>query len=557
MIHRFPHFISSEDLKEFNNPFRYVPHALVREAAGIVMDSLSSSIENKKFPKEVCQGFSEGKMLGVLVCKDSDGQLGYLAAFSGSVGGHSTIEGFVPPIFDLLEPKGYFKIREAEITALNRRIEDLTNSTKLLQLKSELSNAESNRDCELKLFRAQMLEARTNREKRREKCYDTTVLSELIRESQHEKAEFKRLKQSWERRIYEIRCTVDGLLSDIASLKAKRADMSDKLQNWIFRQYIVHNALGTSSSILDIFSTENLIPPGGTGDCAAPKLLEYAYRHQLKPLTMGEFWYGTSPSTAVRTHGHFYPSCTSKCGTLLGYMMQGLDISSEAECSEIPEIIYEDETIIAIDKPSGMPSVPGLDGKKSAEEWLNERSDFPIYAVHRLDMDTSGILLFAKTNDAAVNLRRQFEEHTVNKTYRSVLCPEKSVINSKSFASFAGSSSNLLPGMTGIIDLPLSPDYDERPRQKVDIAKGKQAITRYEVTNILPDGSTEILFHPVTGRTHQLRVHSAHQLGLGRPIKGDRLYGGAPDSSCLCLHACQIVFTHPRTKQPVTISTSH
>ena len=561
LIHRFPHFVSFDDSDGFTDPFRYAPHVLVREAADIVMSRLSASISDGLLPEAVCQGFSEGKMLGVLVFRDATGAIGFLSAFSGSVGGCSRIDGFVPPIYDILDPRGHFKMREAEITALNRTIEALADSGELRSLQSELADSVRDREHELKSFRDRMAESRVTRERMREGCSDAAVLGRLVRESQHEKAELRRLKQAWESRISEVRGRLDGLLSEISRLKKERALMSDKLQEWIFRQYIVHNSLGEASSILDIFSSDGLVPPGGTGDCAAPKLLEYAWRNRLKPLAMGEFWYGTSPDTAVRTQGHFYPSCTSKCGPLLGYMTKGLDIVTEADCLEVPEVIHEDEAVIVVSKPSGMPSVPGLDGRTSVEEWLNARSDSPVHTVHRLDMDTSGLLLFAKTVEAAVNLRRQFEEHTVRKTYRAVLCPERFPVkpgmakgSTGTYGVIAGSTGNLQPGMTGIIDLPLSPDYDERPRQKVDRTNGKRAITEYEVVSILPDGSTEVIFHPVTGRTHQLRVHSAHHLGLGRPIKGDRLYGGAIDSSHLCLHASKITFTHPVTEISITLT---
>ena len=511
-------------------------------AADILVEGLASSISEGMLPETVCRGFAEGKMLGVLVCADQEGTTGYLCAFSGSVGGYSCIDGFVPPIFDLMDPCGHFKIREAEITALNRKIADLSGSEHLKKLKSELSDYEHDKDIELKSFRDRMSEAKAAREKRREGCQDDAVLAELIRESQHEKAEFRRLRQSWDARIAKTRAGIDEVLSEIAGLRSERAAMSDGLQGWIFRQYTVHNGLGDSRSIHDLFESQGLVPPGGTGDCAAPKLLEYAYRNGLKPLAMGEFWYGTSPDTAVRTHGHFYPSCTSKCGPLLGYMMQGLYMEAETCSTGFPEVIYEDDAIIVTEKPSGMPSVPGLDGKISAEEWLNGKMDSPVHAVHRLDMDTSGLLLFAKTAAAAADLRRQFEEHTVRKTYKAVLLPAP--------------GRELKAGSRGVIELPLSPDYDERPRQKADRTGGKQALTEYEVTSVLDDGSAEVTFYPITGRTHQLRVHSAHHLGLGHPIKGDRLYGGALDSSRLCLHASRITFTHPATGTSCTFTTS-
>ena len=280
---------------------------------------------------------------------------------------------------------------------------------------------------------------------------------------------------------------------------------------------------------------------------------------------MGEFWYGTSPDTAVRNHGHFYPSCTSKCGPLLSYMMRGLEPEDPSKIHGKPEIIYEDDALIAISKPSGMPSVPGLDGRISAQEWLK----CEVYAVHRLDMDTSGVLLFARTENAAVHLRRQFETHTIRKTYLARLSApsfrEASLLTSLQEAKIRGN----LP--ISRISLPLSPDYDERPRQKVDLRQGKEAITDYKVLSVNSDSTIDIAFYPITGRTHQLRVHSAHHLGLGCPILGDLLYGGhqtldthtteykkaAPETPArLHLHALSITLTHPTTGISTTIESA-
>lgn len=541
LIHRFPDTVSFDATAGFTNPFRYVPHPLVKEAAGLVMERLDKAISEELLPDNVCRGFKEGKMIGVLVCRlPGDGNIGYLAAFSGSVGGQSCIDGFVPPVFNLLEPSGHFKCRESEITEVNKEIIALEHSNELESLRATLSDAESDRDMETEVFRQQMSESKARRQKLRMKCNDNDILTRLTRESQHEKAELRRLKQSWERKISEIRGRLDCILSRISHLKNLRGEMSEELQQWIFRQYIVHNASGASSSILDIFTSEGLVPPGGTGDCAAPKLLEYAFLNDLQPLAMGEFWYGLSPDTAVRTHGHFYPSCTSKCGPLLGYMLQGLRLEDSPEGTECPVIIYEDESVVAVDKPAGMPSVPGLDGRISLHEWLTERYGGGIHPVHRLDMDTSGIMIFARNEASAVDLRRQFEEHKTKKTYHARL-----------IASSTGQLRKV--GERGRIELPLSPDYDERPRQKVDRTGGKPAVTEYEVRAANPDRTMDVIFHPVTGRTHQLRVHSAHHLGLGCPIKGDRLYGGALETGRLHLHAFRISFSHPRTGEHVTL----
>ena len=528
MIHEFIPEVDFQS-EPFTDPFRYSPHPLVQKAAGLVMQRIDCD-------PVLSSDFHEGKMLGVLVVSDDVG-VGYLAAFSGNVGGRSMIEGFVPPIYDLTEPDGYFKIRESEISSLNHKIRLLTDSEELKTLKRQLKDAESLMRQEVELQKTRMASLKEERDRIRKQSDNPSTQEELTRQSQFEKAELKRIKTRWEKTLSEIQEKISIHSEKIKELKTRRAEMSDDLQKWIFRQYIVHNAKGESRSIYDIFADNGVTPPGGTGECAAPKLLEYAFRNGLTPLAMGEFWYGRNSITAVRTHGHFYPSCTSKCGPLLKYMTSGLDIYAES-AEYNPHILYTDEAIAVISKPSGMPSVPGLDGRESAQEWLQKRAlgAHEIHAVHRLDMDTSGLLLFAKTGDAAANLRRQFEERTVKKTYRALLCPGKFTLK---------------PGTTGTIDLPLAPDYDERPRQKVDLIQGKQALTEYEVLRINQDGTTEVLFHPVTGRTHQLRVHSAHHLGLGRPIVGDLLYGGAFHSSRLRLHAQEISFIHPITEETV------
>ena len=530
-MHIFPSETTTDLPERFTDPFRYTPHPLVREAAGMVIHE----IENDP---GLNRAFLEGKMLGVLVVSDKEGRTGYLAGFSGNAGGCSNIEGFVPPIYDLLDPSGHFKIREAEITAMNSEIGLLQGSAHHKALTDRLSCFEKQRDEEISLMKARMEASRKQREETRKGTADPDALSALIRESQFEKAQLKRVKNGWEEKICGTRKEIAGIQDRIRELKSRRAAMSDELQKWIFSQYIVHNYAGEEKSIGDIFSNLGLTPPGGTGECAAPKLLEHAYRNGLRPLAMGEFWYGESPSTAVRTHGHFYPSCTSKCGPLLSFMMKGLEVEKGTQATGEPIVIYEDSLLIAIDKPSGMPSVPGLDGRGSAYEYLR-RTHEDLHVVHRLDMDTSGILLFAKTAEAAAYIQRQFEEHTIRKTYHARL-------------SDSAFGKKLKAGDKGEISLPLSPDYDERPRQKVDHAQGKAALTQYEVISVYKDGTTDIEFHPHTGRTHQLRVHAAHTLGLGRPIVGDLLYGGSP-AARLHLHAASITFRNPGTDATMTL----
>ena len=531
-MHRFQSEISIEIPERFTDPFRYFPHPLVAEAAQSVMRQIEES-------KMLHDAFKEGKMLGVLVVEDSEGNIGYLAGFSGNAGGKSHIDGFVPPIYDLLSPTGHFKKKEAEITRLNENIEALVGSSELMSLRAKISEYEKTKEEEISSWKARMAISKKTRDEIRSRESDPKKLSELTRESQFEKAGLKRLKVAWEERIDEIRKKTASLEGEISRIKAERAAMSDDLQKWIFSSYIVHNNSGQEKTIGEIFNSQGLTPPGGTGECAAPKLLEHAYRNQLKPLAMGEFWYGESPSTAVRTQGHFYPSCTSKCGPLLGFMLGGLDIAKGQQTEKRLDVIYEDEVLVAVDKPSGVPSVPGLDGRRSSYEILTETYG-SLHVVHRLDMDTSGVILYAKTSEAATFLQKQFEEHTIRKTYHAILSADE-----------AGKL--LKTGDKGEISLPLSPDYDERPRQKVDQTQGKAALTSYEIRSINPDGTVSIAFHPHTGRTHQLRVHSAHSLGLGRPILGDMLYGGAP-ASRLHLHAYSITFLHPTHSSSITIT---
>ena len=530
MIHPYPSGFSCPLPDSFTDPFRYSPHPLVLKASRLLMDRIRSSAELSGI-------FAEGKMLGVLAVSHGN-EVGYLAAFSGNTGGRSVIDGFVPPIFDLLDPNGHFKMKEAEISALNAEIASAEACSEVDGLKDELKAAEDAMDAEVSRQKARMATLKAERDQIRSGVLEDARNSELIRQSQHEKAELRRMKARWEERIGDLKAQIEQHESKINGMKCRRKEMSDALQEWIFRQYIVNNGLGGSRSILDIFADSGLVPPGGTGECAAPKLLDYAFRNGLKPLAMGEFWYGESPSTAVRTEGHFYPSCTSKCGPLLGYMLQGMELMKLEEIHGTPSVIYEDEDIVAVSKPSGMPSVPGLNCCASLLDWvMAETGCGTVESVHRLDMDTSGVMIFAKNPLAGNHIRKQFEEHTVRKTYRALLS--------------LSCCKNIFAGESGTISIPLSPDYDERPRQKVDQKQGKEAITEYHIDEVREDGIL-VTFKPLTGRTHQLRVHSAHHLGLGHPIVGDLLYGGTP--ACrLCLHAESITFTHPSTSEEITL----
>ena len=317
---------------------------------------------------------------------------------------------------------------------------------------------------------------------------------------------------------------------------------SRELQEWLFRQYRVMNGMGEEMDVKEIFALRGLVPPGGTGECAAPKLLNYAFRNGLKPLCMGAFWYGASPGSGeVRQHGRFYPSCTGKCGPLLSWMLRGVEVEDNplqrvAGFNTI-KVLYEDDILLAVNKPSGMLCAPGLTGTESLQEIL-EKDYGKLYSCHRLDMDTSGVILFARTPQAQTEIHRQFSERVVKKTYLAHLCAGTRPWKGK---------------MKGTIALPLAPDWHDRPRQMVDKQNGKSAITEFEILQIFPDGEMDVRFIPHTGRTHQLRVHAASHLGLGRPIKGDALYGDSSKNR-LQLHAESLSFKHPVSGETILIT---
>lgn len=519
----------------FTYPFRYTPAPVTMLAAGMVLEHISAC-------DELQAAFSEGKMLGVLVVRGQDGSTGFLAGFSGLAGGKSILPYFVPPILDITDPHGYFKKKEAEISRLNDEVMLQESSPETAAALRAIESAESEAGKAVSQWKERMKASKARRDGIRERGADGTTLAALIRESQFEKAQLKRLVAEGRAAIDTARQAYFPLGERISKMKRSRQEMSEALQKWIFENMIVENALGERKSIWRIFSEAGLVPPGGTGECAAPKLLHYAYAHGLEPVAMGEFWYGKDHGVEVRQHGRFYPACKGKCGPLLGFMLKGLDMGtgdSGAEKSEaVPYIIYEDSDIIAADKPSGMLSVPGKTGGKSLQEMLSERLGIPVLCVHRLDMDTSGVIVYAKNPDTQKNLQRQFETGEVMKEYTALLDTGRQFLNADS-----GRNGKLQEGR---ISLPVAPDYHDRPRQKIDFENGKEAVTEYSILET-GDGWTRVLFRPLTGRTHQLRIHAAHPMGLGAPIKGDRLYGSAASAGRLCLHASLIKFRHPAT----------
>ena len=536
MIHFFKQNIEGISLPEkFTFPFHYTPHPLTRIAAGEVRSYLSTRLD---WQDEI----GKGKMFGVLIVKTSDGSIGYLAAFSGNLAGSNMHDFFVPPVYDLLNPGGYFRKEEAEISALNRRISDISKSDSYILAKKELEDTKFQSSSFLASAKEELKRSKKERdEKRANGNISPEELDAMIRESQFQKAEYKRQENSWKERLNEVGQRVKGFETEILLLKQERKTRSAALQLWLFRQFNMLNAKGERKDLCEIFKdTPQGLPPAGAGECALPKLLQYAYLHGLQPLAMGEFWCGMSPKDEIRHDGYFYPSCKGKCEPILKHMLVGLDVEpnplAEDLFKDTPlKILYEDEWIVAVEKPSGMLSVPGKNDLDSVQQRLRLMYPDAIgpLVVHRLDMATSGILLAAKDKDVHARLQSQFETRSISKEYIAIL----DGVPSQEF---------------GIIDLPICLNPLDRPRQMVDFENGKSAITEYKV-ECIKDGRAKVVFKPHTGRTHQLRVHSAHVSGLGCPISGDELYGNPDSASRLCLHASRLVFRHPVLDKEIEI----
>ena len=535
MIHFFDQPVSHIALPErFTYPFNYTPHPLCVLAAEEVKAYISTQ-------KEWQEELAPGKMFGVLIVQPQEEEpspIGYLAAFSGNLAGKNLHPYFVPPVYDLLQPQGFFKIEEEQISAINVRISELEVNPHYLHLKEKLNAETEQANLELTQAKEKLKAAKEERELRRN---SSPALSEeeqaiLIRESQYQKAEFKRLERGWKERIKTLEKEIATFETETDKLKTERKKRSAALQQKLFEQFRMLNARGEIKDLCTIFEqTVHKTPPAGAGECALPKLLQYAYLHQLKPLAMAEFWWGNSPKTEVRHHGYYYPSCKGKCEPILQHMLQGLKVdknplSANAHKKEELEIVFEDEWLVVVNKPSGMLSVPGKE-EEADSVYHRVKARYPEATgpmiVHRLDMATSGLLLVAKTKEVHQHLQEQFMNRSIKKRYVALL---------------DRSEQNGLPEETGTINLPLCLNPLDRPRQMVSEEYGKPAVTEYRILNY-SDKYIRIAFYPLTGRTHQLRVHAAHHQGLNCPILGDELYGKKADR--LYLHAEYLEFRHP------------
>ncbi|WP_278532154.1 RluA family pseudouridine synthase [Leyella stercorea] len=536
-----------------------------------------------------------GKMFGVLVVeyKDEEGALqrGFLAAYSGLLGGRNDWQYFVPPVFDAQQPDGHFKRTEREISAINREISAIEHDPQYLQSVAQYEEMTKRLQAEVEAFKVEVDAAKARRDARRKsgEPLSEEEQAEMVRESQFMKAELRRRRKAMEQAESAFHNPHATLLK---SLQRKRKQMSDELQRWLFAAYRMLNAKGEERDLIDIFREyTHAMPPAGAGDCCAPKLLQYAYQHRLRPVCMAEFWWGESPVSEIRHHLHYYPACRSKCLPILTHMLKGLDVApnplAQKRHTAEPRVLYADEYILVVDKPAGMLSVPGKaddSASVSVEEYFANNSKLKIQnskflkAAHRLDMDTSGLLVLARTEQAYVELQRQFASRETVKRYEAVLSgvpkhttphstfhsdvPEPITQNSKLKIQ---NSSTQPDGCVEAISLPIIADINDRPRQRVDMEHGKPALTLYNIVEVrAADANTAVAYttkkadksltlvhlYPKTGRTHQLRVHCAHPQGLACPILGDPLYG-TERADRMYLHAAELTFRHPITGEPM------
>ena len=532
-FHTFAQPIQSIPLPErFTYPFHYTPHPLCVIAAEETQAYLKERTEWR-------EELQTGKMFGVLVVRTPAGEVGYLAAFSGNLAGKNVHPFFVPPIYDLLQPDGFFRQEEEQINEINARIRTQQASPALEDARSRLQSTIEYCDFVLQAAKDLMKKRKEERDRLRQFPLTEEETALLIKESQHMKVAHKLTKKSLRSILEEDQAKVDRLEQEIEQLKQERKRRSATLQRKLFEQFRILNARGEVKDLCELFApTLQGTPPAGAGECAAPKLLQYAYQHQLEPIAMAEFWWGDSPKTEIRHHGYYYPACKGKCEPILHHMLQGLRVDENPLLADSHretklDILYEDDYLLVINKPEGMLSVPGKGDADSVYQRLSilyPEATGPII-VHRLDMATSGLLLAAKTKEAHQNLQAQFKNRTIQKRYIALLEGE-------------------VPQDEGEIRLPLCPDPLDRPRQIVSEEFGKPALTHYRVLE-RTSGKTLIAFYPQTGRTHQLRVHAAHPQGLHCPILGDELYGRKAER--LYLHAEYLAFTHPITSERIEI----
>ncbi|MBD5214710.1 MAG: RluA family pseudouridine synthase [Bacteroidales bacterium] len=526
-----------------NNPFQYTPSPACDEAFRsliALIDSLRKS--HRREDDNFCRELEAGKMLGVLIAEDEAGERRSLYAFSGQLGdGGFRFPGFVGPVLDYLRPDGYFKTQEVDISRQNLEIARFEREV-IGVLRAALEEKRETLGADYNIYKEYCRESKLRRDElRKSGAMNDAVQAELIRQSQYEKAELNRKKKALAAALAPYERRLDEAVDRLEEMKERRRSDSERLQQWLFANFRLLNARGESRSLSEIFAETALkVPPSGAGECCAPKLLQEAYVRGWRPVEIAEYWYGCPKGGEVRIHGEYYPACRGKCLPVLEWMLGGLEVCPPLKESVLsaeplePRVVFENRWFCIVEKPSGMLSVPGKRSAPSVEQWLAAKygAGREVRMAHRLDQDTSGLMVATFGSQAYRVMQSLFATRGVAKTYVAVLDGD--------YRQQDGVASS------GRIDLALTPDWLDRPRQRVDTGVGKEAVTDYEFVGV-ERGRSRVIFHPLTGRTHQLRVHSASALGLGMPIVGDRLYGrlGGDSSERLNLHAARIEFTFP------------
>jgi tRNA pseudouridine32 synthase/23S rRNA pseudouridine746 synthase len=546
---RFTESIEKYHLPErFTFPFYYQPHPLCVLAAEQLQRHLVTQ-HQWQHNFGLCDDPNNviGKMFGVLLVKNVQGKIGFISAFSGKLAQQNHIQGFVPPVFDLLAEDSFFLTEKVVINDLNEKIQAIQNTPQLLALRQALNTLAADHAQQLSMLRSELVDNRKARKKQRQALQnelDKTItdkgLQALAQQSVFDKWRLKELSEHSQQSIRQLQVQVNQFTDQIAALKLQRKTLSADLQNRIFDQYQFLNKEYVAKSLRDIFAETALkTPPAGAGECAAPKLLQYAFQKQLTPLAMAEFWWGASPQSEIKKHQQYYPACTGKCQPILKHMLAGMPLDENLLINQYGEgkrvdIIYQDEDILIVNKPTEFLSVPGKDISDSV--YLRIKQQFPEATgpliVHRLDMSTSGLMVIALNPQANKYLQKQFIHREVHKQYIALV-------------------EGLLQQDAGEINLPLRGDLYDRPKQILCNQYGKPAKTLWQVLKRYPEkNQTRVLLTPHTGRTHQLRVHCAHAEGLNMPIVGDDLYGAR--GKRLHLHAQRLEITHPVSKEVLT-----
>ena len=534
--------------EKFTFPFYYEPHSLAKIATEEIQEYLESQTDFKhNFGLDTTKtNLPIGKMFGVLIVQNQKNEVGYLAAFSGKLADKSLPKKFVPPVFNMRTEGSFYIKGELEIDKINAQLTLLKSNEHYLDLKKSFKKLTQAIAEDLESQRKKMKLSKSDRKLRKKKSISVlsklevkNLTKKLMQESYNDQFFYKELLEYYETKSKKEGKEVLVFENKIALLKKERKEKSNYLQQTLFSKYAFLNPQKELKNLLDVFNDPAIKPPAGSGECSAPKLLQYAFANDLKPISMAEFWWGISPNSAVRKHKNYYPACQSRCKPILTHMLQGLKVDPNLLLENLSEkqelkIIYEDDVLIVVNKPAEFLSVPGKEITDSVYSRIKEKyptATGPLI-VHRLDMSTSGILLLTKTKEANKVLQSQFINRTVKKRYVALL------------------DGNLSEN-SGTIKLPLRVDLDDRPKQLVDFVHGKNAETDWEIIR-REHGKTRVYFYPITGRTHQLRVHAAHKNGLNTPIFGDDLYG--KKTTRLHLHAEFIEFFHPSTNEKISFT---